>query len=255
MYPVPGMVKQLYREEALVQTAASRAEDVNWIMGPEGMRAFRRQIPRWEAEQLVIAEGALRDRPTASEQWRERQTDRQRRLAKELHGKGAVGQAFQELCKAGCDGKWLEQQLFFLAEHAPLGRSRKECSFKEKQLVARAASNLDSAAADLDKVLDNIPTLLLDSTVKEWPVPVQRTQVVLRGIAYCLRKSMTDSHLVNRRSLTATLRLPWLLSEIKRFTSDHRPHYAHMAAVIGAAYGKPNFSKDSLKTLVSRSRF
>lgn len=254
MYAVASMVKQANKQQKIHQTAASRQEDINWVMGPEGMRRFRRQIPRWEAEQLVLPEGALLGEPSAGEQWRKRQLERREKLLKELHGHGTVGRAFQELCKAGCNARWLELRLSCSADFFPFGPARPDYTYREKQRVVRAIANLEAAAADLEKFLDAAGTLFMHSAVKDWPVPLHRVPVSLRGIVYCLRESMDDPNLPKFIHLNASFRLPHVINEVRRRTADHRPHYEQMATLIGAAYGKPDFSSDDLKMLVSRSR-
>jgi hypothetical protein len=253
LYAVGPMSRQAHKKEEVVQTSASREEDICWLMGAEGMRLFRRQIPRWEAEQLVSPVGASLGQPTSSEERRKRQLERQKKLSTELHGHGAVGQAFQELCKAGCDEKWLEGALLGLADSSSFGRSHKVYSYKEKQLVTRAMANLDSAAADLTAFLDKTDLLFMHSSVRDWPVPLLRIPVFLRGIAYCLRKSIDDPNLPDFRLMTASFRIPHLIAEVRRRNCHHRSYYEQTATLIGAACEKHHFSATDLKMLVSRS--
>jgi hypothetical protein len=91
------MSRQAHKK--VVQTSASREEDICWLMGAEGMRRFRRQIPRWEAEQLVSPVGASLGLPTSSEERRKRQLERQKKLSKELHGHGLSDKHFKSFAR------------------------------------------------------------------------------------------------------------------------------------------------------------
>jgi len=113
-----------------VQTAASREKRIRWLMGEDGARRLGHQVPRWEAEQLVAPVGALLGMLDREEQRRKQDLERQQGLSKELHGHGYVGRAFEELCKAGCDARWLESVLLDLIEF-PLGQSHATYTAKE----------------------------------------------------------------------------------------------------------------------------
>jgi hypothetical protein len=248
------MSRQVHKGKIVVQTTSSREEHIRMLMGAESTHFYGRHIPRWEAEQLSVPVGTPLGQLTESELWRKRQLRRRKELSNEFHGRGTVGQAFQELCNAGCDEKWLERALLSSGDYFPFGRSRRVYSHKDKKGVEHAISNLESAAADLTQFISRTDTLFMHSTaVEDWPVPLLRIPPFLRGIAYCLRECLADTHLPNFQGLNASFRLPYLINEVKRRTAGHRPHYEQMATLIGAAYRKPNFSANDLKMLVSRS--
>jgi len=243
------MSKQRQKENAVIQTQASREEDILWLMGVEGMRLYRRQIPRWEAEQLAAPVGAHLSDESTSER-RKGQIERHKKLSMQLRGSGTIGQAFERLKQAGCNGKWLERSLQSLADFCPFGRSARMYSEKEKKRAVRASANLHAAASDLEEVFDKAEREFLYSTaVEEWPLPLDRIPIVLRGIADCIRKTIADPHLPRFQAFSASFSIPWIIYEIKQKTSDHRPHYEDMATLIGAAYGNRRFSADHLKTL------
>jgi hypothetical protein len=237
-----------------VQTAASREKRIHWLMGEDGARRLGHQVPRWEAEQLVAPVGASLGMLDREEQRRKQDLERQQGLSKELHGHGYVGRAFEELCKAGCDARWLESVLLDLIEF-PLGQSHATYTAKEKKRLERAIANLESAAHELGEFIQQTGSLILQSTVEDWPTPPHGLPIFLRGIAYCLRESRASGSTKWRgfRRMNAAFRIPYLIDEVERRTG--RAHFREMAELIRAAYGRGDFSEQDLKMLVYRSRY
>src|SRR5207245_3293465 len=116
------------------------------------------------------------------EQRRKQDLERQQGLSKELHGHGYVGRAFEELCKAGCDARWLESVLLNLIEF-PLGQSHATYTAKEKKRLERAIANLESAAHELGELIQQTGALSLQSTVQHRPTPPHAPPILLRALA------------------------------------------------------------------------
>jgi hypothetical protein len=225
-------------------STSSREQTIQWLLSDEGTRWYGERIPRWKAEQIVAPCGVF-DRTQKRVDW---DLKRQRQLSKELHGHGPVGQAFDAVCRAGCDADWLERALLTLARY-PLERGHKVYGAKDKRRLTRVIRKIESAARELQR----FGTLMLLSTVKEWPAPPQELPAFLGGIAYCLRESLASPEKwAQVRQMTAADRLPYLIDVVRRSTG--KPRYAHMATLIGAAYGETDFDETSLKMRISRRR-
>ena len=223
---------------------SGREQTIQWLLSNEGTRWYGERIPRWKAEQIVAPCGMF-DRTQERADW---DLKRQRQLSKELHGHGPVGQAFEDVCRAGCDASWLERVLLTLARYS-LERGHKTYRAEDKRRLRRVIRKIESAARELQR----FGTLMILSTVKEWPAPPQELPVLLGGIAYCLRESLVPPqkwpHL---RQMTAADRLPYLVDVVRRSTG--KPRYAQMATLIGAAYREPDFDETNLKMRISRRR-
>jgi hypothetical protein len=219
-----------------------REETIRYLTSEEGARWYGEKIPRWKAEQMVATPGKL----DLSEKKFEEEREWEKRLSRELHGRGPVGQAFRELCKAGCTPEWLENVLLSTRRY-PLKRSRKSFRVQERKRVEQIVRDLDAAA----HALKAFTTMMFLSGVEHWPVPPHEVPTVLGGLAYCLRECMTSPTGTNLRDATASFRIPYLVNEIKRQTG--RPRYAQMATLLGAVYGREEFSEADLKMFVSRN--
>ncbi|HJX83840.1 MAG TPA: hypothetical protein VJ723_05815, partial [Candidatus Angelobacter sp.] len=121
-----------------------REQTIRYLMSEEGARWYGEKTPRWKAEQMVATPGkfALSEKKFAEEREWEKQ------LATKLHGRGPVGQAFRELCNAGCTPEWLERALLSTRRYA-LERPTKSFRVQERRRVERIVLNLDSAAREL----------------------------------------------------------------------------------------------------------
>ena len=230
--------KQAVRQE----TIDYRERTIRYLMSEEGTRFYGERIPRWKAEQMVAAPGSHELARYAQE--REHQTQ----LYKKLHdSRSYEGQAFEKICKAGCDEKWLESVLVKLGRY-PLKRSHAVYTTEHKRRLERLIAKLESAARELEK----FDRMMVLSPVDEWPAPPEHLPTLLRGVAYCLREGASRSNKwFNLRRATAAFRVPYLIRQVARQTG--RPHYAEMATLIGAAYGRPDYSESDLKMLVSRA--
>jgi hypothetical protein len=221
-----------------------REETIRYLMSEEGAHWYGKKIPRWKAEQMVATPGKLE----LSEKKFEEEREWKKRLSTKLHGRGPVGQAFRELCNAGCTPEWLENALLSTRRYA-LKRSTKSFRIQERRRLERIVLDLESAAHAL-KAFTNMMFL---SGVEHWPVPPLEVPSILAGLASCLRECMTSPIGTNLREATASFRIPYLVNEIKRQTG--RPRYAQMATLLGAVYGRSEFSEADLKMFVSRNPY
>lgn len=216
-------------------SADLREQTIRQLMEDDG-------VPRWRAEQMVVA-------PQRFKQFEERghrDSARRRQLHKQLHGAGYVGQAFRKLCDAGCDGAWLEHRLLSL-HNFPLTRKRRKFNASDKRQLRRIAQGLEHAGRELAK----FDLMILLSTITDWPVPRQEVASIVEGIGYCLGQVAASRSWEGLTIATGSFRIPYVIEQIKHFTG--RPHYAEMATLIGAAYGRPDYSEGELKMLVLRT--
>jgi hypothetical protein len=230
------------RATTMLELPGYREETIRYLMSKEGAHWFGEKIPRWKAEQMVATPGKLE----LSEKRFEEEREWNKRLSTKLHGRGPVGQAFRELCNAGCTPEWLENALLSTRRYV-LKRSTKSFRIQERRRVERIVRDLDSAARELK----DFTKMMFFGGVEDWPVPPHDVPTVLAGLAYCLRECMTSPIGTNLKEATASFRLPYLVSEIRRQTG--RPHYAQMATLLGAVYGRPEFSEADLKMFVARN--
>jgi hypothetical protein len=197
-------------------------------------------IPRWKAEQMAVS-------PQRFKQIQEGGNGiRYRRLHEKLHGAGPVGQAFKRLCNAGCDAAWLERTVCSLY-HYPQTQKWRAFNASDRRRLQRIAGNLEHVGRDLAR----FQSMILLSRITEWPVPQGEVASIVEGIGYCL-KQVTTSPTSGLTIATARFRILHVIAQIKRSTG--RPHYADMATLIGAAYGRPDYSEGELKMLVARTR-
>jgi hypothetical protein len=226
------------------EAADCRERTIRYLMSEEGTRFYGGRIPRWKAEQMVAPPGSYELTKRRSDE----ECERKRQLYKKLHDSNRyIGQAFDKVCKAGCDAKWLELVLLTVA-HYPLKRSHAIYGAEDKRRLERLIAKLESAARELEK----FDPMMVLSPVDEWPAPPEHLPTLLRGVAYCLREGASRSNKwFNLRRATAAFRVPYLIRQVARQTG--RPHYAEMATLIGAAYGRPDYSESDLKMLVSRA--
>jgi hypothetical protein len=203
-------------------------------------------LPRWKAAQTPLANLSEVQRIRLKS---EEHARAYRNLHRRLHDLSKeVGQAFHELCEAGCKAESLEATLQGLRIFpVQLGRTKKLLNCKTRGCVSGAAANLDSAARKLERSQSLILSLWNKSG--DWPVPAHELVKVVRGIAMCLRKGLEKPN--EAFHATARDHVPFVIDEIVRETG--RPHYKQMAVLIGAAYGG-RYPEADLKMLVSRHR-
>jgi len=214
-------------------SADLREQTIQQLMQGDG-------VPRWKAEQMVGSSQSLTHAA-------ERNIARNRQLREELDGTGCVGQAFKRLCDAGCDAVWLEHTLFSL-QNLPLKRKRKAFNASDRKQLRRIAQNLEYAGRELNR----FRAIMLTSKIQDWPVPVEELPSIVEGIGYCLKRAVESRNWNGLVVATASFRLPYMIAEVKHSTG--RPHYAEMATLIGAAYGRPDYSEGELKMLLARTR-
>lgn len=174
----------------------------------------------------------------------------ERDLAARLHGHGPVAEAFKKVTQAGCKADDLECWLLKLQAY-PLKRERSYFPIQRRRKLERIATDLDHAAAELGSeagiwvfALGDLRGNILGSTR-----PVEAV-ALLRRVAHIARNAIQN--LRNVTTTTASLPIAAIVKEVTRRTG--RPHYAQMATLIGAACGRPQFSEDDLKMLISRRK-
>jgi hypothetical protein len=176
-----------------------------------------------------------------------------RLLHKKLHGNGrdgsrspGTGTSFQKLCKLGFDPEWLEWELVRL-QNRP-AKSHKVYRKQDEAIRRTASRRLRLVARDLETLgTSRHPPFVADHVVVSFTSPTTSVEgdipLILREIANCIEDDHTlPGFEVENGARHYILALPdqiaHLISEVRRRTSDHKPHLDLLADLIQAATGK-----------------
>jgi len=174
---------------------------------------------------------------------------RLQKVSRQFHGHGQIGEAFQELVKAGSNAKWLERTILNLPRY-PLYHQRNRFGYAEQRRLKYVISKIRSVADDLARMRALLA--LLSFRAKDRPYFAPELPEFFRQIADWLQasKSTIDPHEIS--SFGPSDRIPYLIDHVTYVSG--RPHYREMATLIGAAYGEHNFSEGQLKMFVRRAK-
>jgi hypothetical protein len=216
-----------------------RFEAVRRLISRKDPSCNGKKIPLWKAEQLVPSIDELRKRgPSPSE--------REAALKKRLRGDDYVGDAFRALLKKGIAEEWLEFRILDLLFH-PMRRTRKRHPAADKRKLLRIVGDLEKAGRELR----NFDMLFGFADAQQWPVPAHEVPLIVGGIGFCLRQAMQAPGWDGSSDAQVWVMINYIVIGARFQTG--RCHYEHLATLVGAAIGNPEFSAEQLKMGIRRS--